>query len=195
MKGYAYAASGCLLAAVVTWIATGTTLPGGAQAGATIPRVASTTEESREGRVSVRWTPPPATRSPAPPEEEPASESTPEPPPPSADDQKVYVHTVFEGEVEDRSWSREASHQVRSGLRDILQDGTQLTSVDCRSSLCKVSLTHADLSAQMNFIDKVVMEDAFWPHGSVVMKEAQSNGQTATSVFFVREGRPLPMLN
>jgi hypothetical protein len=119
------------------------------------------------------------------------------PPPVSAEDQLVYLETVFRQQRSDASWSPEAREKLAQGLLRFAKQPNKLDAVECRSTLCRGHFTGSTAAECSEFSHGVVAQAPpyFWegPYSVMGKKDARGDGCTVTMVFG-REGTTLPQL-
>jgi hypothetical protein len=102
---------------------------------------------------------------------------------------------VFVKEAEDRAWAPEARHGIEEKLTGALPDGSSVSSVSCRSTMCRVETVHADVGHYGEFVRHAFLNPAaqVWtgPGFSMVMGEPGS-GKLVTVAFLARPGSNLP---
>jgi hypothetical protein len=116
---------------------------------------------------------------------------------PSLDDQKAYLQASFSDQAPDADWSRTATKQLHEMFEPLASNDTSLRSVDCRSTLCRVELTHTTEAEYRSFMTTVMsgaMRDWKGPGGGGMLG-TEPNGAVTTVLFLAREGAELPVLN
>jgi hypothetical protein len=71
----------------------------------------------------------------------------------NAEDYRPYLQMQFLQQAPDVSWARQAKSELDTGLGHLLDKRSSMTSIECRSSLCRVELMHQDESAYASFAD------------------------------------------
>lgn len=109
------------------------------------------------------------------------------------------MEMAFAGERLDPSWARDARRLVDTALSAHLPDGSRLTAVECRSSLCRVETTHESRNDAKEFTSKSLSDPASRPWNGSFASGPTSvdalNGRVTQIVYLVREGHELPNLD
>ncbi len=124
-------------------------------------------------------------------EQDPGDEAHAQKPPPiTFEESQQRVLSAFAAEAVDSSWGPEAARKLEGIVRSHLPAGSRLGGVECRSSMCEVSVTHADAKAQSDFL-----MGGFhgWPGSLFVTGEKQEHGQIAVTIIAAREGTEPPI--
>jgi hypothetical protein len=90
-------------------------------------------------------------------------------------------------EPRDPSWSRGAEQRLSEALRSQVAPGTELVSVECRTTLCGVTLKHDDLAARRAVPHLVGLA---LPYAARIVYAYSTDG-SATTVYVSREDRDL----
>jgi hypothetical protein len=110
------------------------------------------------------------------------------------EDLQAYWQIAFSRQGSDISWSRQSTSVLREAFGKLVGEGTNLASVDCRSTLCRVELAHGTEDDRRDFMGKMMRpaEGPFWT-GEMTAGAVASSGGTVSTVFFLsREGTRLP---
>ncbi len=102
-----------------------------------------------------------------------------------------HVLVAYAHESTDPAWSREASRLLDTTVRKHLPEGSRLRSLECRSTMCQVEVTHTSLEAQSAFL----MEGfTGWPGSIFVAGENKHSGELTMTLMAARKGTDLPIL-
>ena len=99
--------------------------------------------------------------------------------------------TLLRSEPRDASWASTFTSSATSALAQF--PGTRLENVECRSSLCKLEVTHDDEAVEGKFpldIPSLVPDVASWWY-----TQHESVGPQKTIMYFVRNGHDMPDLS
>ena len=122
--------------------------------------------------------------------------SEPEPPPLSANAEvyRPYLERQFLQQALDASWARQAQSELETGLGLLLDQRSFMTPIACRSSLCRVELTHQDERAYASFVDTFThVLFRIWKGPGFVSKQGETRrGEWIMVMFLAREGTKLP---
>lgn len=102
----------------------------------------------------------------------------------------------FGSEPPDTAWARDAEHTAREGVRAVLPDHSQLRSVECRASMCRIETEHADADRSKMFVEAAFMrpERRVWNGAVLFLRSPQSSPDKEVMVtYLARQGRELPM--
>ena len=91
----------------------------------------------------------------------------------------------------DSVWREQAHEKIESMIENQLVADSSIVLVDCRSSLCKLDLAHANEAAVDTFLEEFPDHMA-WNNESFIETEHQSDGSIRTMIYFFRDGSSLP---
>lgn len=94
----------------------------------------------------------------------------------------------------DGAWREHAHGKVESMFDDESFSDSSIVSVDCRSTLCELDLSHENESAAENFMEEFPAHMA-WNNESFIETKKQSDGSIRTKIYFSRDGQALPSLS
>ena len=110
----------------------------------------------------------------------------------SDDDYKDFVEKSFERDSYDPAWALQARRDVESRLSSIVNNGTLVERIDCRSTMCRVALTHHDEATMSAFREAVL--SLRWPGGIAFQPEEPTpNGSVVSTLMVMREGIGAPI--
>ena len=92
---------------------------------------------------------------------------------------------------------RQAEEQARNGLRTLLPEASQLESVHCGTSLCRIEITHRTHDDLQHFSEQLMLsaQPALWNGAMLTALSPDSReGQLLSVIYMSREGRSLPSL-
>lgn len=103
---------------------------------------------------------------------------------------QAAVLTAYARETLDPDWSRASERKLDATVRPHLPGGSQLKSVECRSTMCQLVVAHRDPNAEGSFL-----MEAFrgWPGSIFVAGERQERGELLVTFIASREGTEPPM--
>lgn len=118
------------------------------------------------------------------------------PPPPTMEEVQEDLEQVFVDRTDDPAWSRDAEQRVLDGLHSKIDERTELASVECNGTLCRVESDHDDMSSFRDFAENTVLGSSgeLW-RGAVftsVVEGAEGGGSVTAVTFMAREGESLP---
>lgn len=110
-----------------------------------------------------------------------------------AEDRLGAIEAAFLGEPTDRSWSADTSMAIDEALQSEQLRGTNVRSVECRSTMCRVEVAHDDPRKRMEF--------GLWLPAKLggvlptfITKEVdEGEGVTGSILFLVRLDHQLPL--
>jgi hypothetical protein len=103
---------------------------------------------------------------------------------------QTAVEVAFTSEAIDRSWAPDARGELRQHLAALLPASSSLRDVDCRSSICRVEMVHANAKESGAFVQKAFMggKDSAWNGPGMVMPvQVNSDGTVAVAVYLGRD--------
>jgi len=110
----------------------------------------------------------------------------------NAEDYRSYLQRQFLQQALDVSWASQAKSGLDTGLGHLLDKRSSVTSIECRSSLCRVELTHQDERAYASFAD-VFVKSQVWKGPGFFSKQGETRGgEWIMVIFLAREGTELP---
>lgn len=99
--------------------------------------------------------------------------------------------TVVASQPRDRDWAAGAEESLRAAFAEGAFRGSSAERVDCRTTLCRLELTHADAEAAEAFPQLAMASPAFaW--GGSVHRVTGDDGVERSVLYAVREGFTLP---
>jgi hypothetical protein len=152
----------------------------------------------REARVEAAVPPPLAPGPTAPEPASPPRDSavTPPPSPVSTAQLRQRLEAYFGDEPFDPAWARSAEQHAKDGVRAALPDPSQLRSVECRGSLCRIETEHGDSEQSLTFVQAAFMDPKrqVWNAAFVTVRgEDSTDDRIVTVTYLAREGVELPM--
>ena len=112
-------------------------------------------------------------------------------PPQMTDEQaQAMVLDAYAEETMDSTWSVKATDKLSAVVRDHLPSGSQLTSLECRTTMCQVKVVHKTPEAHSSFVMDGFMG---WPGSVFVAGEEQHREELAVTLIAVREDMELPL--
>lgn len=106
---------------------------------------------------------------------------------------KASIESRFLVESFDPSWSKESARQLRNQVLDILQSHSDLVSVDCHISMCKIETRHPDLDAYRAFVKDGLFSPKFkWDGpGMATLERTEPDGAVVAVAYLGRGHGPL----
>lgn len=111
----------------------------------------------------------------------------------SAAELVVFLRAEVDAEPRDTRWSREAVEAIRGTLATPDFAGSSVDDVDCRSTLCRLEVSHQDDTARETFAGTFPMKRPELENGTLLKTESP-DGKVRTIAFFARQGHSLPNL-
>lgn len=137
----------------------------------------------------------PAAKPAAPPPAEPARPAS-EPPADKVYEPAQELMTTFEAEVTDASWASGAEDTLEQRITSALPSSASIQSVECRSSMCRVTTVHHDSQTYESFLDAAFKSPETRVWSADALSEAMPNMRgTGTLVvsYVAREGQMLTL--
>lgn len=99
---------------------------------------------------------------------------------------------LFQSEGVDAQWAPAAQARLRGSYDSASPAGSMLVEAACRSSLCRVEVTHSDEAAQARFVAVLAPRGLFANDGVSGVAVHQAQGKGLRSVYYIaREGKDL----
>lgn len=95
-------------------------------------------------------------------------------------------------ETTDAVWSAQAMDTIRSAMENDGLAGTVLQDIECRATLCRMEVVHADPTMQSVFENDVRFEVARFLPRAMMHSEERFDGTISATIYFAREGHDLP---
>lgn len=104
----------------------------------------------------------------------------------AAMEQLDVIEESFRAERREEAWARPMQAKLESTFREGGFEGTQMVGTDCRTTFCRMEVTHDGFDSQVSF-----EEIRSKIPGSYHMQklEPDASGKSRTVAFFIREGR------
>jgi hypothetical protein len=125
-----------------------------------------------------------------------AAAERPKQPQPTMDDMQTGLDRVFYSAPRDRSWGAEAEGTVRNALKRTMPEGSQMESLNCTASLCRIETTHASPGDYQKFVEASITgpESGLWNGAAFSSVVRDDRGELTVVSFIAREGTELPMV-
>lgn len=98
---------------------------------------------------------------------------------------------TYTGQPEDPDWSARTSRAITETLRHTNIEGSTVNAASCRSTMCRVEMSHADQAAQAYFVQHIPREPPFDTSGFYHRVETE-DGASSTVLYLARTGFELP---
>jgi hypothetical protein len=109
---------------------------------------------------------------------------------PSIGDQRAYLQMGFEKEPVDRAWARDAQRELSAAIQRQIAASASLTSVECRSSLCRADIAFDGPADYRSFLRE---SRPLWAGPSALIRVGSGDDWSMVA-FFAKPGQPLPIL-
>lgn len=106
---------------------------------------------------------------------------------PTQSERTVYADAVFESDVADPAWARDASSRIEEGMKTVGMQGA----VDCRGTLCRIEYVDRPAEAARVRVHKFVRAGT-WDGSLMVTHETASDGTTTVRLYLTRPGTDVP---
>jgi hypothetical protein len=120
------------------------------------------------------------------------AESAPATPKMTSQEVEAHVASAHAAEAVDRAWAPEAQRTLLAGLREDLPARSSLHRVDCRTSVCRIEVSHPGRAEDMQFVEHVQKGDAIWSGAGMVTRTFGEDGSIEAVIYLAREGHGLP---
>ncbi len=95
-------------------------------------------------------------------------------------------------ESTDGVWSLQAMDALRQALGSEEFSGTQVQNMECRATLCRLEVVHADREQQMRFEQHFSFNVGSLLSRMMMHSEEQTDGTISVTIYLAREGHQLP---
>jgi hypothetical protein len=115
--------------------------------------------------------------------------------PADATERRVQYNAKFSDEYRDAQWATASQDVATAKLKTILPPTSELKSVECRSSMCKIETTHEDAEHYRDFANNAFMNPTTVPWNGAFFStgaEDPATGRFVAVAYLGREGQPLP---
>jgi len=109
------------------------------------------------------------------------------------EDVLANLDTTFETEVADRQWVASASQKIYDIAQPNLGPNSEIRSVECRTSLCRIESVQEDSEHYADFVSRV-KHSGVSPEGFFTKTGETPDGKPILTMYLAREGYPLPHL-
>jgi hypothetical protein len=116
---------------------------------------------------------------------------------PTNEEVRDHYEMSFIGEYADAAWSQKARGLASERLKATLPDSSAVRSIDCRTSMCRIETSHADLEHYRQFVQKSFMdpESSIWNAATYSSITDDSSGNLVVVSYVSRDGQPLPPMD
>lgn len=100
----------------------------------------------------------------------------------------------FDAEPYDQIWAHETEQQLLDLFIKQQLTGNQLIEAACRSTFCRIDISHADIAAERGFMAAFALNGQFIDDGErgYYYRETDINGAINTVFYYARSGYQLP---
>lgn len=101
---------------------------------------------------------------------------------------------MLEAESYDDVWANDRTQQLTELFSQHSPVGNELVQTDCRSTFCRIDISHVDDQAEQAFINEMIASQQFIDDGEQgsYQRQVDSNGAIRTVFYSAREGHRLP---
>jgi hypothetical protein len=118
-------------------------------------------------------------------------------PPPSPAEMTAHYQQAFSQESIDRDWSSSARTKFQTGASTLLPKASEIVSLECRTSICRVQVRHHSLEDYRAFTQDAYLKGNthIWDGQmfTTIIGEAGTDS-VMTVAFLARDGRSLPAM-
>lgn len=97
------------------------------------------------------------------------------------------------GEEFDPDWAVNFQVELTQGLKSDSFAGTNHTDVECKSSLCRVTLAHDNTESEERFFEHMLELPILSNTEAYFQREINNDGSTSLVLYVAREGQTLPL--
>lgn len=107
-----------------------------------------------------------------------------------------FMDSEFILEQPDEQWSTTAEMEISEKFDSDKFKGAQLQSADCRTNLCRLEVSHADMESIESFTEELMFALKWDTDAQTMVVEGDESGsETKIVMFMSRDGQPLPQFN
>ena len=107
-------------------------------------------------------------------------------------DHMHQIDDTFQAESSDPNWSSEAELAVATAVNSLRTKETDVLSLDCRTSLCRLEVAYWEHIAQTEFEAALQTELAEITPGMTIDADQTDDGYISSVIYLVRAGYALP---
>ena len=111
-------------------------------------------------------------------------------------DQELQTQWILDqtinDEERDEAWYPQAEKTIAFMLESEEFNGSELLTVDCQTTLCRVDVKHNTVAAEINFVHRFAVLSGFENSDSYYSNEEHENGEVTMSFYVSRNGYRLP---
>ncbi len=124
----------------------------------------------------------------------PAGEGPEAQPIPTIEESVATLVATYEAQSADPTWSRASETSIQGAVSAILPPRSELRSLSCRASMCRMETRHSDQATADRFDDLAAMgTEMIWRGGMYFRHEVAADGSVTTVTYLAREGTSLPI--
>src|SRR6185312_7924965 len=117
-------------------------------------------------------------------------------PAPQRTNQEIMDHyeISFTEQNADAAWAPGARHLAEQRLKATMPDGSEVRAIDCRTSLCRIETSHADMAHYQQFVRSALFDPttSVWNAATYSSLVEDRDGHLVVVSYVSREGEPLP---
>ena len=110
--------------------------------------------------------------------------------------QEVELVSSFENHFSqqntDSIWANNAEQAIQKALNTDAFINSQLKSISCRATLCKIDTDHRDLDSELVFLQQINSKAGFSDTESFYTRDEQPGGNIVMTLYLSRDGHRLP---
>jgi hypothetical protein len=106
----------------------------------------------------------------------------------------ALMDDYFEDDARDPTWAKQTSREIRQQLLERLPERSRVSSLECRTSLCRLVTVHEARADGQRFWEEGFAGAHAWPGGYTVGPIAQENAGFTLVTYLMREGHEAPAL-
>jgi hypothetical protein len=107
---------------------------------------------------------------------------------------QTYESTL-QAESFDHIWSREATDTLREVFADEALSATVVYGIECRATLCRVNVTHANPEERRQFEQTFVGKVTGILPSAVLHTEEREDGSSVSTIYLARDGHRFPRVS
>lgn len=113
-------------------------------------------------------------------------------------DQAKQVTSTLDNEMSnepfDELWAPEMQATITATLQNTNFQGSDLLTVNCQSSLCRIDIEHENMNAEVEFLHNFVPTAGYTDTQTFFSRTVESDGRSVMTYYISRDGYAMPLL-
>jgi hypothetical protein len=104
------------------------------------------------------------------------------------------IETTLSSEETDKTWAASASDTIQRAVQEADNGANELLALDCRSTLCRVEVSHQTPMARADFMQRFALKVGTVLPTMTIEPVSMENGHSVSRIYLARTGHELPAL-